>query len=181
MERPGPGKSYPKEFKLKALEYYYDHDNNLAKSAEELDIAYDTLRTWVYSQWGKLYLAELHVKKCGTVVTAGMASLIDAKVSHLQSQFKYFGELEVLMQKCIDQYKDLIPNSTKLQDVNDSFKVIADTYLKAMQITMNANNENPHNNQDDVRNFVVNIIDKQLVTRSQPVQDLLTKTENRRK
>lgn len=164
------GKKYTMEQKLQALELFHACGRNYDLACKEGDLAFRTLARWVGSDWGKLKLAEFAIRDNSIAVTTGLQTIVDTKLDHIKHQFAFFTEMEEMMTECINKYRELIPNSTKLSDVNDTFRVISDAYIKALSMI---NKEPVEQKKDDVENYIVNIIDKQLVTRPESIQELL--------
>jgi len=162
---------YDKEFKLNALRVLYDHNYNVKQSSGLVGVEETTLTKWKNSEWGKLELGKMEVEQKSAIVTTGLDAIIHSKVDHLQSEFKFFKELEDLMSLLIERYNELIPLSTKLTDINEAFKNIADVYLKAIN---NNNNKDDNNNQgSDKRQMILNMIEKQLVVTPDIISGLL--------
>lgn len=160
---------------MKVVELYHDLGRNVDETSRVSGVGRDAIFNWLTKEWAKFRLAELAIKDDRELLAAGLTTLADAKVGHLQKEFAFFGDMERLLKLCITRYEALIPDSTKLQDVNESFKVISDVYLKAINNNLNPNEKSDSN--DKVSNFVINLIDKQLVTRPESVQELLNRKE----
>lgn len=166
------GRKYSTEQKVRALEILHGNGMDYDIASSETGVSEYTIKSWAWSDWGKLLLAELAIKDNGVVVHTGLQAIVDTKLDHIKHQFKFFTEMEEMMSECIDRYRTLIPNSTKLSDVNDAFKVISDAYIKALSMINKEPGED--NKKDDVENYIVNIIDKQLVARPESIQELLS-------
>lgn len=167
------GWRYTKDQKLKVIDLYHEVGRSADKAAEISGVGRETILQWLKTDWAKFRLAELAIKNDRELLAAGLTTLADAKVGHLQKEFVFYGDLERLLNLCIARYEELIPLSAKLQDVNESFKVISDVYLKAINNSLNPNEKS--DTGDKMSNFVINLIDKQLVTRPESVQELLNR------
>ena len=161
---------YTKDEKLKALDILHHCGKNFEEAARQAGVNDKSLMRWAYSDWGKLRLAEFAIRDNSAAVNTGLQAIVDTKLDHIKHQFAFFTEMEEMMSECINRYRDLIPASTKLSDVNDAFKVISDAYIKALSMI---NKEPGEEKKDDVENYIVNIIDKQLVARPESIQELL--------
>lgn len=155
-------REYTKEMRLKALKCLRDNNMNAYQTSQQTGINRATIAAWANSDWGQTELARLAVVDQGMMITSGLQAIVEAKVDHLQSEFKFFRELEDLMKLLIDKYNDLIPNEKKLENINNAFKNIAEVYLKAINNNIN-NNTGDNNKDDDKKKMILNLIDKQLV------------------
>jgi hypothetical protein len=164
---------YDKEFKINALRTLRDHEYNVRQSAGLVGVEEMTLTKWKNSEWGKLELGKMEVEDKSKIINTGMDAILTAKVDHLQSEFKFFKELEDLMVLLIEKYNELIPLSTKLSDVNEAFKNIADVYLKAINNNINKDGDNSQGSEK--RQMVLNMIKNQLVVAPDIISGLLPK------
>lgn len=165
------GNKYTQQQRLQALEIFHQCGRNYELAEQESGVAKRTMLTWTTSDWGKVKLAELAIKDNSAAINTGLQTIIDTKIDHINTQFKFFTDLEDLMNQCIIKYNNLIPNATKLAEVNETFKILAETYLKAMAIT--TGKDDKIDDGSARRTTIINLIEKQMTKSPFPVREIL--------
>ena len=158
---------YTDDQKKDALRAYVDYGRNLLKTAEETGIPYNTMRPWIASDWGKIFMANYELESRGELNISAMKEVLDIGVEQYRNETVLLAETEQVMTKVVNRMKELIHNEKNLKHLTELFKVLNDVLTE-----FRGKNGEIHNGESETRKFVLDLIDKQMVVRPKVLEGL---------
>lgn len=158
---------YTDEEKKAALQVYVDLGRNLSKAANETGIPYTTMRPWIASDWGKLFMANYELETKGELNASAMKEVLDIGVEHYRNETVLIAETEIIMGKVIKRMNEVIGNEKNLKNLTELFKALNDVLAHSRD----KDGENKNGATDKDR-FILDLIEKQMIVKPIQLQDL---------
>jgi len=167
MGKGGIGHLYTDEEKQEALRIYVDNNHGVLKASQACNIPYQTICTWVKTNWAQDYIKRYELKSKGEIIATATQQLLDAKVEHLTSEYYFDEKANIILSLIEDRTIELIPKTTSIKELTGMYKVVSDIKLKMAGLS-----DEPDRLSDN-QMMIVNLIEKQMNVVPGQIQKIL--------
>jgi hypothetical protein len=158
---------YTEDQKKDALRAYVGYGRNLVKTADETGIPYNTMRPWVASNWGKVFMASYDLETKGEMVASATKEVLGLSVERFKIETDLTVEVEKIMGKVIKRINEVVGQEKNLKHLTELLQTLYD---------MTVPNENKASGEkDEKRELVLRMIDKYMNVPPALLKEMLPK------
>lgn len=153
---------YTKSQIEQAMVQYIELGNSINKTSEATGIPYTTIRKWLTKTWVKEYITNYECAIKNKLASLATQRIISDKVELLHAEMAFHSKADAILSMIEDRVLELIPKEDDIRKLSMLYKAVADVKYHRYS------GEDTPDAYDEKRQFILNIIDKQLVVKNNP-------------